>query len=82
MIRRSVRIATPDGLHARPCSAIAQAMKRFRGSLEIRLGSEKADARNVLEMMTLSAGEGDEVELVASGEDAEKILDAVLLLLK
>lgn len=81
MIRRTVRIAVPDGLHARPCSAIAHAMKRFKGSLEIRLGSAKADARSVLEMMSLSAGEGAEVELLASGEDAARILDAVLPLL-
>jgi phosphotransferase system HPr (HPr) family protein len=81
MIRRSVRLAIPQGLHARPCSAIAQAMKRFKGRLEIRLGDRTADARSVLEMMTLSAGEGAELELVASGEDAAQLLDAVLAVL-
>ena len=82
MIRRTVRIGIADGLHARPCSAIAQAMRKFRGGLEIRLGPARADAKSVLEMMTLSAGNGAEVELVASGEDAERILDAVAALLK
>lgn len=82
MIRRTVRIGIEGGLHARPCSAIAQAMKRFKGRLEIRLGEGKADARSVLEMMTLNAGQGAEVELLASGEDAERIVEAVVALLR
>ena len=81
MIRRTVRLAIPQGLHARPTSAIAQAMKRFKGRLEIRLGDRKADARSVLEMMTLAAGEGAEIELVASGEDEARLIDAVIALL-
>jgi phosphotransferase system HPr (HPr) family protein len=81
VISRTVRVAIPEGLHARPCSAIAEAMKRFRGGLWIRLGGRKADARSVLEMMTLEAGKGAEVELVASGPDAAAILDAVSALL-
>jgi len=81
VIRRTVRLAVPDGLHARPCSAIAQAMKRFRGGLEIRHGTRSADARSVLEMMTLEAGQGVELVLVASGEDAAEILDAVTAVL-
>lgn len=82
MIQRTVRLAIPQGLHARPCSAIAQAMKRFKAHLEIRLGDRTADARSVLEMMTLTAGEGAELELVASGEDEAQLLEAVLALLK
>lgn len=82
MIRRTVRLDLPQGLHARPCSAIAQAMKRYQGRLEIRLGDRTADARSVLEMMTLHAGEGAEIELVASGEDAAQLLAAALALLK
>jgi len=82
VIRATVRLMVPQGLHARPCSAIAQEAKRFKGRLEIRLGDRKADARSVLEMMTLAAGEGAEVELVASGEDARQLLDAVLTLLR
>ena len=80
MIRRTLRLA--EELHARPGSAIAQAMKRVRGTPEIRMGDRKADARSVLEMMTLEAGRGAEVELLASGEDAAAILDAVLPLLQ
>ena len=82
MIRRTVRVAIPQGLHARPCSAVAQAMKRFKGGLEIRLREGKADARSVLEMRTLNAAEGAEVELLASGEDAAAILEAVAALLR
>ncbi|MCK6459754.1 MAG: HPr family phosphocarrier protein [Planctomycetes bacterium] len=81
MIRRTVRLAIPDGLHARPCSAIAQAMKRFKGTLEIRLGVARADARSVLQMMTLNAGVGAEIDLLASGEDAEEIVAAVVAII-
>jgi phosphotransferase system HPr (HPr) family protein len=56
-------------------------MKRFKGSLELRLGGRKADARSVLEMMTLEAGKGADVELLASGEDASRILDTIAALL-
>ena len=82
MIQRTVRLAVKDGLHARPCSAIAQLMQRFKAQLEIRLGDRKADARSVLELMTLSAPEGAELELVASGADEASLLEAVLALLR
>jgi phosphotransferase system HPr (HPr) family protein len=80
VITRTVRLA--EDLHARPCSAVAQAMKRFKGSLELRLGGRKADARSVLEMMTLEARQGADVELLASGEDAGAILAAITALLR
>jgi phosphotransferase system HPr (HPr) family protein len=82
MPKRVVRLATAHGLHARPCSQVAEAMRRFRGRLVIRLRGREADARSVLEMMGLEAEQGALLELRADGEDADAILDSVQELLQ
>jgi phosphotransferase system HPr (HPr) family protein len=78
MLLRWVRLDAPHGLHARPCSRIAETMKGFRGQLRIRHQGRSADASSVLDLMTLNAPDGAVLELLAEGEDAARILDAVV----
>jgi phosphotransferase system HPr (HPr) family protein len=75
---RNVVVTNPAGLHARPCAAIAQAVRRFRATVQIRNRNEVVDAGNILEIMTLGAAQGTELQLTAKGPEAELALDAVI----
>jgi phosphotransferase system HPr (HPr) family protein len=75
---RTVIITNPAGLHARPCAAVAQAVRRFKSKVRIRKEKEVVDAGNILEIMTLAAAQGAELLLTAKGPDAEQALDAVV----
>lgn len=77
-VTRRVVVARPAGLHARPSLAIATTVSRFQAAVEIRCGGRKADARSVLELLSLGAQQGQELVLAAKGPDGEEALAALL----
>ena len=72
--RRTVRVVNAQGLHARPCHAIVSRALAFQSELRIRSRNREVNGKSILELMTLSAGPGAELELVARGADAEALL--------
>jgi len=75
--RRAVRVVNAQGLHARPCHAIASRALSFQSDLRIRSRNREVNGKSILELMTLSAGPGTELELVARGPDAEAMVVAL-----
>ncbi len=74
---RKIRIVNDQGLHARPCHSIVSAAQSFESELRIRSGSREVNGKSILELMTLNAGMGMELELRARGRDAERCLAAI-----
>jgi phosphocarrier protein HPr len=74
---RQVVVTHSPGLHARPCLAIVNTVRRFRSHVMIRKGDEAADAGEILQLMSLGVPQGTEVTLEASGPDAVEVLDAL-----
>lgn len=83
MPRRTVKIASSVGLHARPAMLFVQAATATGLDVEIsRHGDDEAvDATSILGVMALGAKHGDEVELSAEGEGADEALDSLVELL-
>ena len=79
---RTVRVVNAQGLHARPCHAIVSKALNFQSELTIRSARRRVNGKSILELMTLSAGPGTELELVARGPDAESLLAALELLFR
>ncbi|HTN04659.1 MAG TPA: HPr family phosphocarrier protein [Planctomycetaceae bacterium] len=75
IIRRVVTVNTEHGLHIRPCSLIAKAAQRYSSQVWVQKDQTRVDARRVLELLTLAAGPGAELELQAAGNDAEAVID-------
>ncbi|NLX94742.1 MAG: HPr family phosphocarrier protein [Rhodopirellula sp.] len=74
---RRVVVSRAAGLHARPCVAIATTVRRFQAKVKVCCGRRSVDARDVLQLLTLGAGEGTELLLVAEGPDGEQALEAL-----
>lgn len=73
-LRRTVKVVNAQGLHARPCHAIVSRALARQSDLRIRARNREVNGKSILELMTLSAGPGTELELVARGPDAEQLL--------
>ncbi|GAA4841463.1 dihydroxyacetone kinase phosphoryl donor subunit DhaM [Luteimicrobium xylanilyticum] len=73
VLRRTVTIRNPLGLHARPAAELARTASGF--DAEVTVGG--VEAASVLELMGLGATGGQEVEVTASGPQAHEALDAV-----
>ncbi len=74
---RRVVVTHPPGIHARPSLAIVKTVRRFRSKVRIRAGDQEADAREILEVMSLGVPCGTELILSAEGPDAESVLDVL-----
>jgi phosphocarrier protein HPr len=83
MAQRSVVIASPVGLHARPAATFAAAASKAPLPVTIRklAGGDPVPAGSILSLLTLGAAFGEEVVLEAVGEGAEEVLDALADLL-
>jgi phosphotransferase system HPr (HPr) family protein len=79
-LRHTVRIVNDQGLHARPCHALAKTALGFACDVEVRVRGRRANAKSILELMTLGASAEDELELYASGPDAHAAIDALAAL--
>jgi phosphotransferase system HPr (HPr) family protein len=74
---RRVVVSRPAGLHARPSLVIAKTVAQFRSQVQIHCGDRNADARSILELLSLGAGQGKELILSAKGPDEQQVLDAL-----
>lgn len=59
------------GLHVRAAAMVVRTMTPFSSRVSIRAGGSVADARSVLDLLTLSASKGTRIVVEAEGDDAE-----------
>ena len=71
---REVLIVNEMGLHARPCHALVSLALGFQSELRVRCGDREVNGKSILELMTLEAGRGSALRLVARGPDAPALL--------
>jgi phosphotransferase system HPr (HPr) family protein len=59
------------GLHVRAAAMVVRTLTPFSSKITIRAGDSEADARSVLDLLTLSASKGTQIVVEAEGDDAE-----------
>jgi phosphotransferase system HPr (HPr) family protein len=59
------------GLHVRAAAMVVRTMSPFSSKVTIRAGDSEADARSVLDLLTLSASKGTKIVVEAEGDDAD-----------
>lgn len=78
-LERIVTVVPEAGLHARPASKFVETVNQY--SAEIQIGTADGDtlapAGSMLTVTGLGVKSGEQVRLVADGEDAEAALDAL-----
>lgn len=79
MAKRTVKVASSNGLHARPAAVFAKTAGEYDSDITIEFGDDSADAASLMEVMTLGVKCGDEVTLVS---DDEAALDQLVELLE
>ncbi|HSU07616.1 MAG TPA: HPr family phosphocarrier protein [Pseudonocardia sp.] len=82
MSERQVTIGSKVGLHARPASLFAKAVKNTGVPVKIaKNGQSPVNAASLLSLLTLGAEFGEQVTLSAEGEGAETALDELAAML-
>jgi phosphocarrier protein len=77
MISRDFTISNKLGLHARPSAQLTQAASRFSSDIHVSRGARRVNAKSIMGVMMLAAGQGSTVTVEAEGEDAEQAVQAI-----
>ncbi|KAA1176355.1 HPr family phosphocarrier protein [Marinobacter salinexigens] len=77
MIRQPITIINKLGLHARASAKLVATASEFDCSVRISGKGREVDAKNIMQVMMLAAGQGTEVELIVDGTDEQKAVSAL-----
>lgn len=72
---RLVCVQNESGLHARPAARLSQEAQRFQADISISMNGRTVDGKSILDILTLAAGHGANLELRATGIDAREALE-------
>ncbi|MES1198394.1 MAG: HPr family phosphocarrier protein [Pseudomonadota bacterium] len=79
-VKRTMEIVNVRGLHARASRRLAELALSYECKITVRREEDEADARSLMDLMMLGAGQGNEIEVEADGPLAAEALDAIAAL--
>jgi len=77
MSESTLRVVNPLGLHARPAAKVVDCASRFSSEITLRFNDREIDAKSIMSVLMLAAGQGSEIILSISGEDEIAARDAM-----
>ena len=80
MIERELVVTNRLGLHARATAKLVQLLSPFRSACTLTAKGREVNAKSIMGVMLLAAGQGTPVKLRVEGEDEQAVADAVAAL--
>lgn len=77
LLVEELTVNNPSGLHARPAANFVKTAGLFRADITVSHAGRAANAKSILEVLSLGAGRGAVISLRAEGDDAEEALRAL-----
>jgi phosphocarrier protein len=77
MLSRTLQIVNKLGLHARAAAKLTQIAAGFTSEIWLSRSGRRVNAKSIMGVMMLAAGQGTSVLVEASGDDAEQALTAI-----
>lgn len=71
-MRLEIELKSTKGLHATLAAKIVQLSSQYKADVSIQYQHTVVDAKSVLGLLSLAVPQGENVTIIAEGEDAEK----------
>ncbi|HEY0553709.1 MAG TPA: HPr family phosphocarrier protein [Thermoanaerobaculia bacterium] len=81
MIERETEIVNRLGLHARAAAKLVHTAGSFQSRVTVLKDGEEVDAKSILGILLLAAGQGSQIVVRAEGQDEAEALQAVTTLI-
>ena len=81
MQKRNVTVTNKLGLHARASAKLTQAASKYACAVWISRNGRRVNAKSIMGVMMLAAGQGSKVLIEADGDDAGAAIAALLALI-
>ena len=81
MIRTTITISNKLGLHARASAKFTKLAASFASEVFLSRNGRRVNAKSIMGVMMLAAGQGAEIEICTEGDDADAALAALAALI-
>ena len=82
MIRKTVTIELSSGLEARPIAMLVQVASQYESRIYVESESKRVNAKSIMGMMTLGLTAGEELVIMADGDDEQQAISDIEKYLK
>lgn len=77
MIKKSIKIQLTSGLEARPVAVLVQVASQFDSTVYVEAEGKKVNAKSIMGMMSLGLDAGEEVLVIAEGNDEQDAVNNI-----
>jgi phosphocarrier protein HPr len=77
MVKGSLKIQNPSGLHARPSGVFVQLAQQFQAKITFCYKGKVYNAKSILDALSACVTCGSEIELVCDGPDEQEAFDSL-----
>ena len=78
----TVKILNEQGLHARPASVFSKTASKFKANISIVHGTGVANAKSIINIMSLGLKKGEEIKIRTEGIDEKEAMEALVSLIE
>jgi phosphocarrier protein HPr len=78
MLERELTVTNRLGLHARATARLVQVLAPFRCTVTVQAKGREVNAKSIMGVMLLAAGQGTAVTVRTDGEDEAEAMEAVV----
>ena len=82
MVKQTVKIKNPTGLHLRPAGNLCDAALQYQCKVTFHFRDTTANAKSVLSVLGACVKCGDEIELICEGADENEALAGITALIE
>ena len=80
MTETKVIIRNRAGIHARPAAILVEVAKDYKSIIHIEKENFRINGKSILGIITLGASYGNELNIIAEGEDEKEAVEAIVRL--
>lgn len=77
MLKKEFVLTNQGGLHARPATTFVQLCKTFQSNIRVESAGKQADAKSIISIMSLGAGQGNRITVLINGGDETLAMDKI-----
>ncbi|HVY73520.1 MAG TPA: HPr family phosphocarrier protein [Puia sp.] len=77
MITKTYTILSPEGIHARPATALVKLARQYESDISMRKNGKQVKLDSLLNILALGLKGGDKIDIVAEGSDETQAAGAI-----
>ena len=77
MVSRDVVVCNKDGLHSKTATVFSEKARQYKSMIWVKRQNIEADAKSLLNVLSLGAFQGTEIRIVAEGPDENEALESI-----